>query len=208
LAPAKGRFSKGIQRRNEALRRIGVTPEQMLGKAIITPQLKMAVGGLKAVLEALRASDDEDAVAFLSKYDQVPVGDREKLTWEEIAVAAGISPKVLMGASMIALRDVQQNTASIMAMTNHPKIMQKRIAFAKREGGVRDRDAIDTHLGFLPTKNGAVINNRIQVANLPSGPNGDREEREIEVPQDLQMMDDVLPEWNNIRVKLLEGARD
>jgi len=94
LGPRERALSKGIQRRNEALRRIGVTPEQMLGKAIITPQLKDGSWlASKPFLEALRASEDEDAVAFLSKYDQVPVGDREKLTWEEIAVAAGISPE-------------------------------------------------------------------------------------------------------------------
>ena len=172
---------------------------------LITPQLKAAKGGLTAVLEAMRGSGDDDLHTFLAKYDETGERDRESLTWEEIATSAGVATKALMGGIMIAMREQQQNVSSIMAMTSHPEIMEKRIEFAKKEGGVRDRDAVDTHLGFLPTKNGAVINNRIQVANLNGAPG--EKEREIEVGPELDMTDEVLPELNVLRQKMLEGKR-
>jgi hypothetical protein len=176
----------------------------MQGVPIVSGQLRMASGGLEKVLEAMRASDDEEIQSFLEKYDQIPTGDRERLTWEEIATAAGVLTRDLLGGAMIALQAQQANIASIMAMTSHPEVMKTRIRMAKRNEGIKDRDALDTALGFLPSsKGGITINNRVQTASMSMGPGSQPEDRDIAVPAELKMMDEQLPEWNEIRQNLL-----
>src|SRR5271157_2586272 len=57
---------------------------------IVTPMLASVDGGLAHVLEALRAHDDDDAEAFVDTFDAASPGDREHLSLEAIAFAAGI----------------------------------------------------------------------------------------------------------------------
>lgn len=112
---------------------------------------------MPAVLSALRFSHDPAAQFFVERYDKIPKGDREKLSWEAICIAAKVNPATLLGASVMALQEVSKSTVKILALTNHPKVVEARIAAAVLPGGVQDRNAFDTAVGFLPSPKGPTF---------------------------------------------------
>jgi hypothetical protein len=57
---------------------------------IISPMLASVEGGVKHVLDALRAYDDPDARAFLETMEECSSRDRKHLNLEAISFAAGI----------------------------------------------------------------------------------------------------------------------
>jgi len=124
----------------------------------ITPLLKNAEGGLKAVLGAMRfVGDDPTIQTFLEKYDSIPSGDREKLSWEAIALAAGLDLRVFLGSAMLALQSQAVNMVKIIAMTSHPKITRARVKYGLLPSGEKDRTALDTAMGFLPSPKGPTF---------------------------------------------------
>jgi hypothetical protein len=127
----------------------------------IGPLFEKAEGGLKAVLNAMRFStEDESIAAFLKKYDSLPAGDRERLPWEAIAFAAQVDPHCLTGAIIFALQAVSVNTVKIIALSSHPMVLQKSIEFAQMAGGVKDRNAFHQGMGFLPSPKGPTFINK------------------------------------------------
>ena len=95
-------------------------------------------------------SDGEVSRAFLAKWDSIPERDRESLTIEVIALAAGVEPRALLGEILLAAREYSVVKFKLLALDSHPQILEKRIEYAQLVGGYRDRDAIDTILGALP----------------------------------------------------------
>src|ERR1700761_231081 len=71
-----------VDRASDALRRLGVTEEQIRTCPQITGILKQSYGGLPTVMQAMRFSEDENVVKFLQVYDTVPLGDALRLPWE------------------------------------------------------------------------------------------------------------------------------
>jgi hypothetical protein len=49
------------------------------------------------------------------------------------------------------------NAVKIIAMTAHPKITQARVLFGQMALGERDRTALDTAMGFLPSPKGPTF---------------------------------------------------
>ena len=157
------RVKKAANRKNDALRRLKVSSTDLNRVAQITPVLQCAEGGMPAVLSALRFSLEPAAQFFIEKYDQVPKGDREKLPWEAICIAAKVNPSTLLGAAIMALQEVSKSHVKILALTNHPKVVQARIDNALKPGGVQDRNAFDTAVGFLPSPKGPTFITKVNV---------------------------------------------
>lgn len=163
------------------------------------------------------ASDDPDIGAFLEAYDAIPEGDRKSIPWEAVAMSANINVKHLLGAVQIAAQTHSVNTVKIIATTGHPKIMKARIRFGQLAGGGKDRDAIDTGLGFLPSPKGPTFIGKAifgGAANTAAGKTDDDDDDEGEVamfdskdgdldalfPPSNAMQEKLIP----IRQKLLE----
>lgn len=144
-------------RRDEALRRLNLTPEQLRSAPPINEILKGIPSGLTIALKAMRFSQQELIIQFLDKYDSISERDREGLTFEEIAISAQVDPRHLLGEIMLAMREDSVNTVKLIAVAAHPEIMRKRVEFAQQPGGFRDRDALDTMLGALPSTKGATF---------------------------------------------------
>ncbi|MHB1952109.1 MAG: hypothetical protein ACYCOU_00050 [Sulfobacillus sp.] len=70
---------------------------------VVTPMLRGVEGGIKRVLEALRAYDDADAQAFLEVYDACTATDRRLLRLEDVAFASGIGSLRLAEVAQTAL---------------------------------------------------------------------------------------------------------
>lgn len=148
---------KPNDRKKAALRRLGVSAMQVKTAPDISTLLKKGSGGLTRALEAMRFSNDPSVIAFLEKYDAVPARDREALSWEAIAIAADVNAVHLLGGVILALQAQSANEVKIIALTHHPEMMAKRVEFGRLAAGERDRTAIDTGLGFLPTAKGATF---------------------------------------------------
>ena len=136
-------------RRAKALRKLGVSADQLASATQITPLLKGTRGGLKAVLEAMRFSQDPVAQSFLAKHDSLGVWARQNTCWEAIALAAGIDLLHLLGAALVAWREHTMTAGKVIAISYYPEVVKKRIECAKLPGGWRDRDALDKLLGLL-----------------------------------------------------------
>jgi hypothetical protein len=144
-------------RSEAALKRIGVTPEQLRNAPQITEILKEVQGGITLAIRAMRLSQQELIVRFLEKYDAIPDRDLESTPIEAIAIACNIDIRHLWGEIMLAMRESSVNSVKIIAVAAHPEIMKKRVEYAQTPGGYRDRDALDTMLGALPSPKGPTF---------------------------------------------------
>lgn len=70
---------------------------------VVTSMLRGADGGIKRVLEALRAHDDDDARSFLDAFDTCNASDQKVLRLEDIAFASGIGSLRLAEVAQTAL---------------------------------------------------------------------------------------------------------
>ena len=136
-------------RRARALRRLGVSADQVASATQITPFLKGARGGLKAVLGAMRFSKDPVVGRFLAKHDCLGVWERQNTPWEAVALAAGVELPHLLGAALLARQDDATTRANLLAICHAPDLMKKRVEYAMLPGGWRDRDALHKFVGLL-----------------------------------------------------------
>lgn len=181
----------GRSRKNEALGRVGISnPALLSGLPRITHILAKAEKGLAQVLEALRASNDPDAQAFVSKYDSLAAFDHQLVGWEEIAFAAGIPSYRLLEISVSALLQQFGTVGQIIAATSHPLVVEATVRRALTEKGTREREMLLQAQGFLPTPKGSVIIGRVQIANLSGSP--EPSEPETTDYADLPSMEDDL----------------
>ncbi|CAM5998735.1 unnamed protein product [Sphagnum balticum] len=205
---------KPRDRASEALKRLGVDPLTLRSAPEITPMLKNAEGGLKAVLGAMRFCAEDPSIAlFLEKYDSTPVGDRDKLSWEAIALAAGLDLRVFLGAAMLALQSHAVNTVKIIAMTSHPKITRARVKYGLLPSGEKDRTALDTAMGFLPSPKGPTFIGKAifgSGGNNPNAPIPLKEDEEDESEEEGAFIDadtidieKLFPSSNTIQQKLI-----
>jgi hypothetical protein len=149
----------------------------------ISPILREIQGGKSKALKAMRFSETECIRKFLAKYDSIVPRDREKLSIEAIALAAKLDIRHLWGEIMLAMREHSVNSVKVIAVANHPEVIKRRVEFAQLPGGFRDRDALDTMLGALPSNKGTTFINKFFAS-------GSRED-EPDKPEAPELVDDL-----------------
>jgi hypothetical protein len=195
----------------EALKRLKVKPEKVAEAPQITPLFKNAEGGLKGVLNAMRFSAQDEVIAtFLKKYDSIPEGDRQRVPWEAVAIAARLDIRQLTGSILFAMQAASASMVKVIALSSHPLITKARITYGQLPGGDKDRNAIDTALGFLPSPKGPTF-----IGKAVFGSTGTKEKEESEpnaVFGEDDDLDDLFPMASSmqeklvpIRQRLLEG---
>jgi hypothetical protein len=205
LKEITGPDKKEPNRTGEALKRLGVTAEQLAAAPDITSMLKRAEGGLKQVIAAMRFSGDELVTTFLKKYDSITEGDRERLSIEAIALAVGLNLSHLLGSIMMSLQQQSISLVKIIAVTNHPSITQARVSYGLMPLGERDRTALDTSMGFLPSPKGPTF---IGKAVFGSGANAmdqqrrSRDSDDEDDDYDGPDLDRLFPPANRMQEKL------
>jgi len=158
----------------------------------------------------MRFSPDKLISQFLKKYDSVPSRDRERVPFEAIALAADVDINHLLGSIMLALQAQAINTVKIIAMTAHPAITRARVKYGQMPSGEKDRPALDTAMGFLPSPKGPTV---IGKAIFGSGmntmqqqrhdiPDEDDEEPSIAPVESQPDMDKLFPPANLMQEKL------
>ena len=148
----KIRFTSAA-RKAKALRKLGVSADQVASVPQITPLLRNKRRSLRPVLLAMYVSQDSVVQSFLAKRNSLGVWARENVCWEAIALAAGTDLEHLLGATMLALREFEKTIAALHCLD----VLEKRIEYAKLPGGWRDRDALDKLLGLLPFNSSSVM---------------------------------------------------
>ncbi len=193
------------KRASQALKRLKVDPEELESAPQITPLLKNAEGGLKSVLGAMRfASQDEVISAFLEKYDSIPIGDRDRIPWEAIAIAAGVNLNHLLGSITLALASHSANVSRIIAVTNHPKITKARVNFGLKAGGERDRTQLDIMVGALPSAKGPTfIGKAVFGSPTQSAKDADDDDAPTIDAPSSDGFDDLFPSPNETQNKLV-----
>lgn len=184
-----------------ALRKIGIEYEDVQRCPPITSILKETIGSVQKAVIAMRLSYEPCVRKFLVAYDKV--ADQKYLPMEAIALLAEVSPAELLGATLQAFKALQAQKSAFMVMDAHPTILKKRIQFAKTKHGVRDRDAIDQSVGFLPTPRGMTMN--LTLGN-PEKPRSESPATlgEPDVVDVFRPMNEDLEEWQGNRTNLLK----
>ena len=137
--------------------------------------------------------------AFLKKYDSIPAGDRDRLPWEAIAIAAKLDLQQLTGAIMFALQNTSQNMVRLMAWSAHPAVMRKTIQYAKLPSGEKDRSMFHTGTGWLPSAKGPTFIGKINVG----GGGGKDGEPERSAGFEEDDLDSIFPSASVIQEKLV-----
>ena len=157
-------------------------------------------------MDAMRlSSDDPEIRAFLRKYDSLPIGDREHLSWEAIALAAKVNPKHLLGSIELAVGTYCLKKSRLIAVSSHPQIMEKRVEFAKMAGGEKDRTALDIMSGMQQSPRGPTfVGKQVAVFNGGNGPAKDDEGQVIESKVEVSDgFDDLFPSPNEVQDRLV-----
>ncbi len=198
-----------LKRKNSPLSRIGVDIRELLTAPKISSILREIQGGKSKAIAALRFSESDCAAKFLAKYDSISVRDRDKLPIQAVALAAKINPRELLGEIMLAMREHSVNAVKIIAVASHPDVIRKRVEFAQLPGGFRDRDALDTMLGALPSPKGPTFINKFFAGG--SKEESSSPEPVEEISDDLEYMfpdaSAIQERAQPMRQKLLESGK-
>jgi len=119
------------------LAKLGISAAALANAAPLTGILAEAEGGIPAILETMRLARDVPIIGqFLETYEAQTVKDRELVPLEGFAILAGVGIPELLGEILL---------------------VRRRVEYAMLPEGVKDRDAIDKALRFLPTPKGTTI---------------------------------------------------
>lgn len=169
ISPPK--ILRSIDRSEEARKRLGITAEQMVGQRKVTPILMRASGGIPAIIEALSVDDSPDSILFIAKWDSITESDRDRLTLEEIAVAAGLTPRRLLEVATGAIHAFAEDASRLIVASAKPNIIQKMAENALTQFGEKDREMFlkGKDVDWFPAAKGIVIDNRTQNNTLTNG---------------------------------------
>lgn len=189
-------------RAEAALKRLKIKPEQLTTAPQITNLFRNAEGGLKAVLTAMRFWAQDDVIAaFLKKYDAIPLGDRTRVPWEAIGIAAKVDLRTLSGAIMNAVVQSCGNTSKILAVTGHPSLMRATLKYGRMASGEKDRRAVDVMVGALPSPKGPTFINKA-VFGAPGAKDGEEGESAAFFGKDDDL-DQLFPSASTMQEKLI-----
>lgn len=187
-------------------RKYGIRQAELL----LAPEIEdllgsMALGGLKTCLQAMRYSQDPIIVQFLEKFDKATGKERRDLHWQGFVLACGLDFRTFVGSVIMAVREYSVNQVKLLALTQHPEIMKARIANAKSPKGVKDRDAIDTMLGALPSPKGATFINKQYIAPGKNGAGKEEPDDDDTIDAEDVDLDTLFPPLQDTQ-KLIEKS--
>lgn len=202
-------------RREDALKRLGISEEAIERMPQITPMLA-AIGGHQAIINTLRYSIEPAACAFLDCYDKLPKGDRESLPIEAIAIKANVGMLELLGTIMLAAKNKNGQESALLAITSHPEVLRKTIEYAELPGGIQDRRLLHEAVNFVASKKGFNMNfhfgSQPNKDPNPAAPVEPEEEEDESTDDESPIFNNLFPmvtrkldEWGDIRNRLLES---
>lgn len=156
---SKPRKEPANGRKTDAIRRLGVTEEQLVRYPNITDTLFRAIGGREKVVHMMRFSDDPSIEAFLNVYDRIPLGDQKHITLEAVAIKGEVNAMQLLGATVSTAKQVMGSESALELIMNHPEVVRKTVQFATTlPGASADRKMLHDAAGFTPQHSPIAVN--------------------------------------------------
>ena len=156
------------RRRAQLYSTLGVTEAEVASTPQITHILKELPptaprakdGGITRALIFLRGSSEPDAKKFLAVYDQIPITQRHLLPIEAYCAASALTTKRLLELVTGACFEQSSATTALLAKASHPNVVAATVRNALMWGkdGVRDREMLHKHAGFIPVPKTNVLN--------------------------------------------------
>jgi hypothetical protein len=204
--PKPGKLSgrPGESRKQAALVRLKVTPEQLAEASDITSVLKDIPRGRQLAFKSMRLSSNPVIKSFLARYDRIPQGDRNYLPIEAVCIAAEVEPSYLLGEILLAMREY----VKVVGIGSHLGVMKATIKRAMKDEGFREKEMVHSMLGALPRGGGSTFINKFfagQPGEEPTEAKPERFEDDLDVifPDVSLMQERVQP----MRQKLLETRK-
>jgi hypothetical protein len=151
-------------RRAEAYRALGISPDAIRTVPEITSQLRRSAIPLRAhnlptsPYYYLRCSDADDAMKLMAAYYSLPSHQSRILPIEAFCVAAGVSPLRILDLYALSCRRVSATVSGILATISHPVVVKKNIERAlddNRDDSIQYMAMLHKAVGFLPTPKGS-----------------------------------------------------
>ena len=160
------------------------------------------------MIDGMRFSEEPEIVSFLKVYDETPRCDRNRIPLEAFAMKAQVSFKGLCGAFMLCFRSIQIQTSAMVALREHPDVVESTAQFARLASGDRDRRMLHEAVGFLPTSKGASINFNFPGAEKEMPENEAPATDDVLVAPDVNdlfpMINEKQEGWQQLRTKMLQ----
>jgi hypothetical protein len=170
--------ARAANRNSVALKRqyakFGITDIDVRSAPLATPFLKK-LGELTDCIDALRASPDPTARAFIRVYDsEIPVRTRPLVPFEAYCVAAKVCPSRVTEVIVAVLAKQRVLEGAVIAALAHPTIMRANAHAAAFEEGVVDRMAHLKMVGAMPLpKSSQTVVNVNATANAAAAAKSD-----------------------------------
>jgi len=169
------------------------------------------IGNRKKIITVMRFSPEDCIQKVLKVYDATPEFDRDKcgIPLEAYILVAGVNPNELIGSVIMAFRSSQAQKSGLIAMKNHPKVLERSIWFGQFKDGYRDRQMMHQAVGFLPVARanagGSSINLNFGAPEKPPEAVNEDGMTSPDVNEVFPMISDRLPAWQEARQRALKA---
>lgn len=121
-------------------------------------------------LISIASKKDSSLAPIAEQWGHLPVSARSSYTIDDLASFCGIEPTKLISAASGVAYELGFGTASLIAMSNLPRVIEASLDSAEIPGkeGAKDRELLMRHGRFVPVPEGQTINIQ-NIANAKSG---------------------------------------
>lgn len=119
---------------------------------------------------------DENAQAVQALFDSLSRTLKSKLSFDELLMRSKVDALAFVGKLSSVMYEQGIAIGNVIAAAHHPMVVGATVEAALMPGGVKDRQMLLNHHGFLPQKRGSSINIGIvnqQQNNQPAASDGD-----------------------------------
>lgn len=150
--------NKSEYRREQAYKKLGISPDDVVKVPKISHILKKIKGGNTEAVELLRHSQDTKALEFFKVYEDIPSYLAELLPIEAFCFAAGVDSRDICKIIFNEALDQSNQAARMLTAANLEDLVQVSIDTGKAPLGIKDRENLQKAIGFLPIPDGMKIN--------------------------------------------------
>jgi hypothetical protein len=123
-----------------------------------------------------------------------------------VCLAAKVSPLEILGAILMAAKNLKAQESALKAILAHPDVIDATVMTASLPGpaGFADRKMLHEAVGFLPTKQGSPISINFGMGGKKDE-GGDRDDDDVAFEEAFPTISGELEGWSDARRLLTEG---
>lgn len=198
-------------RRNSQLGMNGKLPT-LPGVSSLSMATRYIDGGRDRFIEMVQLAAGhgvEEAIKFMVVFADLLPGERQRVSFDDVCAAAGVSQFGLMGKIVSIAMEFGQQVADAVAASFHPAVVHQAGRSAKRIGGQhaavaqRDREMLFQHHGFIPLPRGQSIH--VHASAAASSQASAAAAADPSVPSFADTMAALRTPRNTIQTRLIEA---